>query len=204
MSVNLGNVPKHPLDIHKIPLKDGVPKPPVLGIFVGSTALLISGSIDMFAAVWRALSGQPEGLRVELIEAVDTVLVSTVLYMIAVGLYQLFIDDSLAVPAWLRTHGLRDLEKRLVGMVVTVLSVIFVTVALAPHETRDILLYGVGIASVIAATSLFLYQEEKHREVHRPRTDEGLLMHGERRGSGAGPEEQPSAPGDFLSKEDWA
>lgn len=35
MSVNLGNVPCHPLDIHKIPLKDGVPKPPVLGIFVG-------------------------------------------------------------------------------------------------------------------------------------------------------------------------
>jgi hypothetical protein len=34
-SVNLGNVPTHPLDIHKIPLKDGVPKPPVLGIFVG-------------------------------------------------------------------------------------------------------------------------------------------------------------------------
>jgi hypothetical protein len=35
MSVNLGEVPKHPLDIHKIPLKDGVPKPPILGIFVG-------------------------------------------------------------------------------------------------------------------------------------------------------------------------
>lgn len=33
--VNLGKVPTHPLDIHKIPLKDGVPKPPVLGIFVG-------------------------------------------------------------------------------------------------------------------------------------------------------------------------
>jgi uncharacterized membrane protein YqhA len=55
----------------------------VLGIFVGSTALLISGSVDMFTAVWRALSGEAgyrEGLlRVELIEAVDTVLVSTVL-----------------------------------------------------------------------------------------------------------------------------
>lgn len=33
--VNLGNVPKHPLDIHKIPLPEGVPKPPVLGMFVG-------------------------------------------------------------------------------------------------------------------------------------------------------------------------
>lgn len=34
-TVNLGKVPTHPLDIHKIPLKEGVPKPPVLGIFVG-------------------------------------------------------------------------------------------------------------------------------------------------------------------------
>ena len=35
MSVNLGNVPRHPLDIHKLPLSDGVPKPPILGLFVG-------------------------------------------------------------------------------------------------------------------------------------------------------------------------
>jgi len=34
-TVNLGNVPRHPLDIHKLPLKEGVPKPPILGIFVG-------------------------------------------------------------------------------------------------------------------------------------------------------------------------
>lgn len=35
MSVQLGKVPTHPLDVHKIPLKEGVPKPPILGIFVG-------------------------------------------------------------------------------------------------------------------------------------------------------------------------
>lgn len=35
MSVNLGNVPRHPLDIHKLPLLNGVPKPPILGLFVG-------------------------------------------------------------------------------------------------------------------------------------------------------------------------
>lgn len=34
-TVHLGNVPTHPLDIHKIPLPEGVPKPPILGIFVG-------------------------------------------------------------------------------------------------------------------------------------------------------------------------
>jgi len=35
VKVNLGNVPKHPLDKHKIPLPEGIPKPPILGIFVG-------------------------------------------------------------------------------------------------------------------------------------------------------------------------
>lgn len=35
MSIALGNVPKHPLDIHKLPLHNGIPKPPILGIFVG-------------------------------------------------------------------------------------------------------------------------------------------------------------------------
>lgn len=93
----------------------------VLGIFVGSTALLISGSVDMFTAVWRALSGTAdysEGLRLTLIESVDTVLVSTVLYMIAIGLYQLFIDPSLTLPRWIHTQGLGDLEKRLAEMVI--------------------------------------------------------------------------------------
>lgn len=33
--VELGNVPRHPLDVHKIKLNDGIPKPPLLGLFVG-------------------------------------------------------------------------------------------------------------------------------------------------------------------------
>lgn len=33
--VNLGSVPHHPNEIHHIPLPDGVPRPPILGMFVG-------------------------------------------------------------------------------------------------------------------------------------------------------------------------
>lgn len=33
--VNLGKVPHHPNEKHRIPLPDGVPKPPILGLFVG-------------------------------------------------------------------------------------------------------------------------------------------------------------------------
>lgn len=137
----------------------------VFGIFIGSTALLISGTFDMFRAVWIVFSGdaayESGMLRITLIESVDTVLVSTVLYMIAIGLYQLFVDSTLALPDWLQTFGLGDLEKRLAGMTITVLSVIFVTVALESHGTSDILNFGLAIASVIAAVSFFLYQETK-------------------------------------------
>lgn len=147
----------------------------VIGIFVGSTALLISGAFDMFIAVWEVISGSAAYdsgmLRITLIESVDTVLVSTVLYMIAIGLYQLFVDGSLSLPGWLQTHGLGDLEKRLAGMSITVLSVIFVTVALESHGTTDILNFGLAIASVIAAISFFLYQEGKEEEKEREHID---------------------------------
>lgn len=33
--VNLGSVPHHPNEVHQIPLPEGVPKPPILGMFVG-------------------------------------------------------------------------------------------------------------------------------------------------------------------------
>lgn len=140
----------------------------VLGIFVGSTILLISSAIQMFTSVWDALGGK-EGygemqLRVDLIEAVDTVLVATVLYVIAAGLYQLFINSDLVLPRWLHTSGLADLERRLGGMVATVLSVIFVTVALESPGHDEILNFGLAIAAVIVAVSVFLFVEGRHKD----------------------------------------
>ncbi len=138
----------------------------VLGIFVGSVALLITSTFEMVVAVWERLAGTVDPgdveLRVVLIEVVDTVLVATVLYMIAIGLYQLFVDSSISLPRWLQTHSLNDLELRLAGMSVTVIGVIFVTVALESHGTTNILGFGLATAAVIAALSLFIYVEGKH------------------------------------------
>jgi uncharacterized membrane protein YqhA len=142
----------------------------VFAIFVGSAALLISATFEMFGAVWNEIFHRGEGhgqLRVHLIESLDTILVSTVLYVIAIGLYQLFVNQSLKLPPWLQTYGVDDLEKRLSGMVITVLSVMFVTQVLQWHEGRDMLNLGLAIAAVIIAVSLFLYQENKFHH-HQP------------------------------------
>ena len=141
----------------------------VLGIFVGSVALLLSGAFDIFAAVWHQLTdtGASRGdLRLHMIEAVDTILVATVLFVIAAGLYQLFVHPALNLPPWMQTDSVDDLELRLAGMVVTILSVIFLTAALEWEGEGGLLGFGLAIASVIAAVALFLYQESRH---HRGR-----------------------------------
>lgn len=137
----------------------------VFAIFVGSSVLLLVGTFDMFSGIWETLSIQGESanseLRIVLIEAVDTILISTVLYVIAIGLYQLFIDSSLELPEWLQTKDVSDLEIRLAGMVVTILGVIFMTRAIDFENSKDLMLLGFAVSSVIIAISFFLFQERK-------------------------------------------
>lgn len=52
---------------------------------------------------------------------------------------QIFIDSEIPLPAWLQTHSVDNLEKRLAGMVLTVLSVIFLTATLQWQGGQDIL-----------------------------------------------------------------
>ena len=141
----------------------------VLAVFLGATVLLVDGIVQMVGAVWyRFIGGQAEAsdsvaLRVEVIEAVDVILVATVLFVIAFGLYQLFVDPTLrsTLPPWLRISAISSREVRLAGMVITVLSIIALTQALESHGGAGNGL-GFEIAAIIAAISLFLYQESKH------------------------------------------
>ena len=141
----------------------------VLAVFGGATVLLIEGIIEMVRAVSRELfgSGMLEesavSLRVAVIEAVDVILVATVLFVIAFGLYQLFVDHALrqALPPWLQIDAISSLEVRMAGMVITVLGIIALTQALEPSREASEASIGFQIAAVIAALSLFLLQESR-------------------------------------------
>ena len=140
----------------------------VLGGFLGAFLLLVVVTWEMVAEIWEAIvvqgtlrSGE---LKLVLIESMDTYLVATVLFLISIGFYQLFIDSEVPLPAWLQTRSVDDLEKRLAGMVVTVLSVIFLTQAVQWQGEQGIFWYGLAIGVVILAVSFFLYQEGRgHR-----------------------------------------
>lgn len=142
-----------------------------LSVFIGATVLLLLGIYEMANSIWRAVMGreidstQSISLRVAVIEAVDVILVATVLFLIAFGLYQLFVDPHLrsTLPEWLQISAFSNLEVRLSGMVITVLSIIALTQALESHGEATGSGIGFEIAAVIIAISLFLYQEKKHQ-----------------------------------------
>ncbi len=81
-------------------------------------------------------------------------MIGTVLYITAVGLYQLFIDE-VEFHSWLKIDSTEELEMNLIGVTVVVLAVNFLTVVYTKDATV-LLEYGAGIALPIAALTLFV------------------------------------------------
>src|SRR3954453_831014 len=80
----------------------------VLSSFVASAAAMIYGGLATADLVWTTFrSGEysEKGVKllsVGLVTMIDLFLLGTVLYIISVGLYELFIDPGLPMPPWLR------------------------------------------------------------------------------------------------------
>jgi uncharacterized membrane protein YqhA len=101
----------------------------------------------------------------KLIKQADYALLATVLYVLALGLYSLFVDDRVPMPFWLRIHDLGQLKELLAGVVVVAIAVIFLGQALTWDGTTDLLAPGLASAAVIAALALFLWQAARERHM---------------------------------------
>jgi uncharacterized membrane protein YqhA len=134
----------------------------VLGSLVAALALFAYGVAETIAVVIDTIakaevsSKGAKTLALAFIEIVDLFLLGTVLLMIAVGLYELFIDSNLQLPDWLQIRTFDDLKNKLVGVVIVVLAVLFLGLVVSWDGERDLLRIGAAIAMVIAALTYFL------------------------------------------------
>lgn len=139
----------------------------VFATLLAATALLVFGAVETVTVIAHVVqtldfsSKAAKTLLLSFIEIVDIFLLATVLYIIAVGLYELFIDDTVKVPDWLEIHTLDDLKNKLVGVVIVVIAVGFLGQFVSWNGETNLLISGGGAALVIASLTWFL-NTQKH------------------------------------------
>ena len=134
----------------------------VLGSFLASVVVLIYGGltvlniiIDVFSHGAFTVDGAKH-LAVECIEIIDLFLLGTVLYITALGLYELFIDASLPTLPWLVVRTLDDLKAKLTGVIIVLLAVTFLAEVVTWNGSTSILALGVAVGLVLFALGYIL------------------------------------------------
>ena len=141
-----------------------------LSLFLAFMAVMVSTIIVTVTTILHAIGVNYEGMTQnemigKLIKQADYALLATVLYVLALGLYSLFVDDRVPMPVWLRIHDLGHLKELLAGVVVVAIAVIFLGQALTWDGVTDLLAPGLASAAVIAALALFLWQAARERQM---------------------------------------
>jgi uncharacterized membrane protein YqhA len=136
---------------------------PVIGSLFLTLSVVVSGLVLVLVQEWELLqmgeysARTAKQLTLTVIEAIDMFLVGAISYIIAVGVYILFIgqkDDQLFKR--FKIESLADLENKVIGIVVVAMAVGFVGKAAEAPGPLAVLQSGAGVAVVIGALCLFL------------------------------------------------
>jgi uncharacterized membrane protein YqhA len=145
---------------------------PSLASILGALLLMAQGSVEMVFVIIDAISNQSTLKKsiVDVLTAVDAILLGTVLLVIGYGLFELFIDDELPVPLWLRVYDLDDLKSKLIGVVVAIIAVVYVGIFVDANRSKDVLSYGLGAGALVVGLAIFAYATKKETKGRTPKS----------------------------------
>jgi uncharacterized membrane protein YqhA len=145
---------------------------PSLASILGALLLMAQGSVEMVFVIIDAISNEStlKESIVYVLTAVDAILLGTVLLVIGYGLFELFIDDELPVPLWLRVYDLDDLKSKLIGVVVAIIAVVFVGIFVDADRSKDVLSYGVGAGALVVGLAIFAYATKREPKGRTPKS----------------------------------
>jgi len=141
---------------------------PVVGCVLLTAGVVVMGIGRILTAGWALVekgdfsAKASKTMSLAVIEIIDLFLVGTVAYITALGLYKLFIANvDIELPMRIKIETLKDLEDKIIGVIVAALAVAFLGRA-AGADTPDALLnYGAGIAAVVVALAFFMRHGDK-------------------------------------------
>jgi uncharacterized membrane protein YqhA len=157
---------------------------PILGLLLAAAFFFIFGGLGLILLIVNVVIDGIAGtvpvhvdeqtpLVVAVIEYVHQFLVGTVLYITAIGFYQLFIHQ-IDYPDWLKwlhIDSTEELENALIGVTVVVLAINFMSVVFVGPPDH-LVQYGAGIALPIAALAFFIAMRSWSTRLERAKSDD--------------------------------
>lgn len=134
----------------------------IIALVMGAIIVVAGGIAELYQIVsYMAGGGIGERglgqyLAVNMTELIDLFLIAIVLVIIALGLYQLFVNPDINLPEWLNTTSLETLKTRLLVVIIVLLAVIFLGAVAESEGGVAIAGLGIGIALVIFAIGYIL------------------------------------------------
>jgi uncharacterized membrane protein YqhA len=140
----------------------------VIGSFLAALTLLVYGGLKSVLIIVDIIH---EGvsdkgakiLTVSFIELIDLFLVSTIFYIVALGLYELFIDENIVIPSWLVIHNLDDLKNKMISSVILILAVYFLGAVVNWNGQTDLLQLSGSIAIIMLTLTAYQFFS-KHKD----------------------------------------
>ena len=145
----------------------------VIGSFLTSVAILVYGGMMSLGIVFDVFThGTFTGdgakhLSIESIELIDLFFLGTVLYIIALSLYELFINEHLPIPSWLVVTNLDDLKAKLLGVVTVLLAVTFLANVVTWNGNVNIVALGAAVGLVLFALAYLTKHSTKAHYVEK-------------------------------------
>ena len=140
----------------------------VYGMLIGAVAALFLGvvkTVELVSTTYADYHHAEPSFYI-LFEALDCFLVASALIVIAVSLYELFIG-ILEVPDWMLVKDLTELKAKFTFVIIPVMAVKFVQKILKAENALDTLYYGLAIAVVAAALTVFNLISVKEKEAKK-------------------------------------
>jgi uncharacterized membrane protein YqhA len=135
----------------------------VIAALAGAGAIMVYGLLVLVHLIIELFSSRNftieavKNIMLGFIQLIDLLFLGVALYIIALGLYHLFIDTSLRLPRWLKIEDFDELKVILMSVVIVILAVNFTGIVIDWDGSTAILNLGLAIAAVITGLGLILY-----------------------------------------------
>ncbi|MCS7199328.1 MAG: YqhA family protein [Caldimicrobium sp.] len=137
---------------------------PIITLFIGALFLSLYGSyqmIEIFLLFFKSVHYRESIiLSTKLITIMDNFLLAVILYIFALGLYELFIGP-LNVPPWLKIEGIDQLKAKLASVIILLLAITFTKRVVQWDRALDTLFFGISIGLVMGVLILY-YKIKEH------------------------------------------